>query len=383
MSKKIYLVAGEPSGDLAASRLAREIKKIDPEIALMGIGGAKMASEGIPLLYRTDELAIIGLSDIFKHLKKIKEMFASFVAKVEEEKPDLVILIDYPGFNLRLAKELKKRGVKIIYYVSPQVWAWGKWRINRIKEYVDKMLVLFKFEAELYEKAGIPVEFVGHPLLDIAKPSCDKDTIREKLKFDKNKKTITLLAGSRQREIDALLPVMVQASRKLYKKSKDIQFIAVRSYNLDKEIFERYLKELDAPYCIVENTGSELYDCLSVSDLAIAASGTVTLECAIMNVPVIITYKVSLFNAIVMKPFIRVSSIGLVNILAGKKIVPELLQFDLTADNVFREVDKILFEPGISDSIKKELALVKESLGEEGASRRAALSIVRNVSQSV
>jgi lipid-A-disaccharide synthase len=303
-------------------------------------------------------------------------MFASFIAEVEKEKPALVILIDYPGFNLRLAKELKNRGVKIIYYVSPQVWAWGKWRIKRIKECVDKMLVLFKFESGIYEKAGVPVEFVGHPLLDAAKPTCDKEAIRGRLKLDGNKKTVLLLPGSREREINALLPIMVRASQKLHQKNSNIQFIAVRSYNLDKEIFERYLKELDAPYCMVGNTGSELYDCLSVSDLAIAASGTVTLECAIMNVPVIIAYKVSLFNAIVMKPFIRVPSIGLVNILAGKKIVPELIQFDFTADNAFREADKILFEPGISDSIKKELAKVKESLGREGASRRAAISIV-------
>jgi lipid-A-disaccharide synthase len=377
MSKKIFLVAGEPSGDLHASRLAREIKNIEPKVVLMGIGGAKMASEGIHLLYRTDELAIIGLPDVFKHLKKIKEIFVSLLAKIEEEKIDLVILVDYPGFNLRLARELKKRAIKVLYYISPQVWAWGKGRIKKIKKYVDKIIVLFEFEAELYRKAGVPVEFVGHPLLDIAKPSCDKDTIREKLQIDKKKKTIVLLPGSREREINALLPIMVITSQKLYKKSNDIQFIIVKSYNLCKKIFEKYLKELKAPYCIVENTGRELYDYLSIADLAIVASGTVTLECAIMNVPMIIIYKVSLFTAILMRLFIRVSSIGLVNILAGKRIVPELIQHNLTSANLFKETYKILFEPDRSNSIKKELAQVKKTLGQEGASYRTALSVIR------
>ena len=376
MSKKIFLVAGEPSGNLHAARLARAIKEIDPQITFMGLGGAKMASEGIRLFYRTDELAIIGLPDIFKHLKKIKEMFTTFVAKVEEEKPDLVILVDYPGFNLRLAKELKRRGVKVLYYISPQVWAWRKGRINKIKECVDKIIVLFKFEAELYKKAGVPVEFIGHPLLDIAKPSGDKDTIKKRLKLDKAKKTLALLPGSREREIDALLPIMVLASQRLYKKSKDIQFVVVRSYNLDEDILKKYLNGLAAPYCVVENTGTEIYDYLSISDLAIVASGTVTLECAIMNVPMIITYKVSLFTAIVMRMFMRVSLIGLVNIVAGKKIVPELIQYNLTSDSLFKEADKILFESERRDLIKKELAEVKKALGEEGASRRAALSVL-------
>jgi len=379
MNKKIFLVAGEPSGDLHASRLAKEIKKIDPEITLAGIGGAKMAAEEVRLFYRTDELAIIGVLDVLKHLKKIKEMFSSFLAKVEEEKPDLVILVDYPGFNLRLAKELKKRRVKILYYISPQVWAWGKGRIKTIKRCVDKILVLFKFEEALYKKIGVPAEFVGHPLLDIAKPSFDKDTIRERLRLDKTKKTVILLPGSREREIDALLPVMAEASRKLYEKSNDIQFIVVRSYNLDRGIFEKYLKELKAPYRLVANREAELYDYLSVSDLAFAASGTVTLECATMNVPMVITYKVSFLNALIMKAVIRIPSVGLVNILAGKKIVPELIQFDLTSGRLFREAHKILFEAGVSDSIKRELAHVKKALGEEGASCRAAQSVINSL----
>ena len=376
MSKKVFLVAGEPSGDLHASKLAGEIRKIDPGISLMGIGGANMAAAGVRLFYRTDELAIIGLVDILKHLRKIKEMFFSFLRKVEEEKADLVILVDYPGFNLRLAKALKKRGVKVVYYISPQVWAWGKGRIQKIKQCVEKIIVLFKFEAEIYKKAGVSVEFVGHPLLDIAKPSTDKDSVRENLGLDKTKKTIALLPGSREREIAALLPIMAKASQKLYEKSEATQFIVVRSHNLDGKIYEKHFKRLKAPYRIVVNTGSELYDYLSVSDLAIVASGTATLECAIMNIPMIITYKLPLFNAVIMRLFMRISAIGLVNIIAGKKIAPELVQFDLTAGNVFNEASLILSDPERNDRIKKELSEVKKSLGDEGASRRAALSVL-------
>ncbi len=377
MSKKIFIAAGEPSGDLHASMLAAEIIKLAPGISLFGIGGAKMASAGVSLFRRTDELAIIGLQDILRHLGKIREIFFSFIAKAEEEKADLVVLVDYPGFNLRLAKELKKRGIKVIYYVSPQVWAWAGGRIKTIKDCVEKILVFFKFEEDLYKKAGVPAEFVGHPLLDFVKPSVDKNHIIKDMGLDKRKKTVILLPGSRKREVTALLPAMIKASQKLYEKSKDIQFIVVRSHNLDKETYERYLKGLKAPYVLAENTGSELYDYLAVSDLAIAASGTVTLECAIMNVPMVITYKVSFISAIAMKLFMRIPMIGLVNILAGKKVVPELVQFDFTVGNIFKEASKILFDKSINARIKEELAKVKSSLGEEGASRRAALSILQ------
>ena len=379
MSKKIFLVAGEPSGDLHASKLAGEIKKIDPGISLMGIGGANMASSGVSLFYRTDELAIVGLPDIFKHLKKIKEVFFSFLRKVDEEKPDAVVLIDYPGFNLRMAKALKKRGVKVIYYISPQVWAWGKSRIKKIRQCVEKVIVIFKFEADIYKKAGVPVEFVGHPLLDAAKPSFDKDAVRKRLGLNKTGKTVVLLPGSREREVTTLLPVMAMASQKLYERSGDIQFVVVRSHNLDEKIYGKYLKELKAPYRLALNTGKELYDYLSVSDLAIVASGSATLECAIMNIPMVITYKVSLFTALIMRLFMRTSVIGLANILAGKKIVPELVQFNFTVGNVLEESRKILYDPEKTDWIKKELSEVKKSLGEEGASRRAAQAVIDSI----
>jgi len=379
MSKKIFLVAGEPSGDLHASKLAAEIKKIDPSVSLSGIGGAKMAAAGVSLFHRTDELAIIGLQDILRHYRRIREIFFSFIAKTEKESVDLVILVDYPGFNLRLARELKKRGIKVIYYVSPQIWAWGSGRIKTIKNCVEKVLVFFKFEEDIYKRSGVPVEFVGHPLLDSVKPSIDKNAIARDLGLDRRKKTVILLPGSRKREVTALLPTMVRASQKLYERSKDVQFITVKSYNLAKEIYEGFLKDLKAPHSLVENTGGELYDYLAVSDLAIAASGTVTLECAIMNVPMVITYKVSPISAIVMKLFMKISMIGLANILAGKKIVPELVQFDFTVGNVFKEASKILFDEDTSAHIKEELAKVKKSLGEEGASRRAARSILNSL----
>lgn len=376
MNKKIFLVAGEVSGDIHASRLAREIKGIDPQIELEGVGGAMMAGEGVRIFYRTDEMGIIGLPDIFKHLSKIKEMLRFIPAKMEEDKVGLAILIDYPGFNLRLARELKRRGAKILYYVSPQVWAWGKGRIGTIKNTVDKILVLFKFETEIYENAGVNVEFTGHPLLDIARPSADRDALKNKFSLDKSKKTVSILPGSREREIRALLPVMAEAAERLYKQYKDLQFVVVKSYNLEDGLLKKYLDKFDVPYRLVENRYTELYDVLSVSDLAIAASGTVTLECAIMNVPMIITYKVSLLNALLMKLFIRVPSIGLVNVLAGRKIVPELIQFDFTCDKVFKEASKILFEPEVSSRIKAELIKVKESLGEKGAARRSAVSVI-------
>lgn len=381
MHRKIFVSAGEPSGDLHASRLVKEIKVLDPSVVFMGMGGANMASEGVRLFMRADELAIVGF-DFLGHLKKIKEMFDIFLANAEKERPGLVILLDYPGFNLLLAKALKKRGIKVAYYISPQLWAWGKNRIYTVKKYVDKMLVFFPFEGELYEKHGIPVEVVGHPLLDIAKPAADRKTIMERLHFNTTsaeggKKTIILLPGSREREVTLLMPAMTTAIFKLYKKHKNLQVIVVRSSNLPPELLEQYLKTVDIPYKVVENKGTEIYDYLSVSDLAVVASGTAALECGIMNVPMIITYKVSMFNAVIFKLFINTPHVGLVNILAGKKIVPELLQFDATPDKIYEEAERILFDERKSTEIKKELLKVKESLGKEGASRRAAEAIIR------
>ncbi len=381
MARKIFVSAGEPSGDLHAARLVKEIKILDPAAVFMGMGGANMASEGVHLFIRTDELAIVGF-DFLRHLKKIKEMFDTFLVNVEKERPDLVILLDYPGFNLQLARALKKRGIKVIYYISPQLWAWGKNRIYTVKKYVDKMLVFFPFEGELYKKYGIPVEVVGHPLLDIAKPAADQKVIYERLRFDAGsasggKKTIILLPGSREREVTSLMPIMATAVLELYKKHKNIQVIVVRASNLPQELLDQYLKTVDIPYRVVENKGTEIYDYLSVSDLALVASGTATLECGIMNVPMIITYKVSMFNAAIFKLFINVPYVGLVNILAGKEIVPELLQFDATPDKIYDEAEKILFDGKKSAEIKKELLKVKESLGKEGASRRAAEAVIR------
>ncbi len=375
--KKILIVAGEPSGDLHASRLVREIKSLDPSVTFAGIGGANMALAGVRIFKRTDSLAIVGIWDIFKHLKKIKEIFFLFLKEVDKEKPDLVILVDYPGFNLHLLKELKKRKVRIIYYISPQLWAWGKNRIYTIKKYVDKMLVFFGFEGELYKKYGVPVECVGHPLLDIAKPSMGKDAVFEEIRFDPKKKTIILLPGSREGEVNALLPMMLSAILKIHNAHGDLQVILVRSQTIAPEILDAHLRGLEIPCRIVENRGAELYDYLSISDLAIVASGTATLECAIMDVPMVIVYKISLLNAILMKPFIRVPHIGLVNILAKKKIVPELIQFDATAGKIYDEAVKILFDPEISVSIRKDLEALKKSLGKEGASRLAAEAVVK------
>ncbi|MBU4375996.1 MAG: lipid-A-disaccharide synthase [Candidatus Omnitrophica bacterium] len=375
--KKIFIVAGEASGDLHASRLVREIKSCEPSVVFMGIGGQNMSLAGVRVFYRADELAIVGVWDIFKHFKKIKEMFFLFLKEVDKEKPDIVILVDYPGFNLRLLKELKKRKVKIIYYISPQLWAWGKNRIYTIKKYVDKMLVFFDFEGELYKKYGVPVECVGHPLLDIAKPSIGKDAVFEELHFNPEKKTIILLPGSRESEINALLPMMLSAALKIHNLREDIQVILVRSQAIAPEIFDTHLRGFDLPCRIAENRGTELYDYLSIADLALVSSGTATLECAIMDVPMVIVYKISLLNAILMKPFIRVPHIGLVNILPKKKIVPELIQFDATPNKIYEEALKILTNPSVSGAIRKDLDALRRSLGSEGASRRAAKAVIK------
>jgi len=379
MPKKIFLMAGEPSGDLHASRLAGEIKKIAPEAELCGVGGPLMAKEGVRLFHSSDELSIVGVADVIKKFPRIKRVFRDFLMKADEERPDGIVLVDYPGFNLKMAAALKRKGFKVIYYISPQIWAWGGWRINKIRRYVDKILVFFGFEKKIYEEAGIPVEFVGHPLIDSVRPAREKNEIRNHLMIDEGKRVVTLLPGSRPREIDFLLPKLVLAANHLYKRHGKLHFVIVKSESIEEGVFARICGKLKVPYSIVENGKGRLYDVLSVSDIAVAASGTVTLECAIMGVPIVIVYKVSLLNAVIMKPFMRVSSIGLVNVIAGKKIVPELVQLELTVPNICREAERLLFNEEDVLEMRRNLSAVKSELGEKGASRRAAEAVIKTV----
>jgi lipid-A-disaccharide synthase len=372
MSKKIMIIAGEASGDLHGSLLIKELKKLNSETEFFGIGGKFMKKEGFNAIYDLSSEAIVGFWEVLKKIFFFKKIFKGCVKLIKKENPVAIILIDFPGFNLRFAKEAKKLNKKVIYYISPQVWAWGKGRIKLIKRYIDKMIVFFKFEEELYKKYGMDVEFVGHPLLEIVKPTDVKENLIEKFEIPSYKKTIALLPGSRTGEIKKHLPILINVAEILDEKG-DYQFLLSQTKNISEEIYKQYLNKTNFSIKIIKDNP---YDCIEVSDFVLVSSGTATLETAILEKPMIIIYKTSFLNWLLIKPQIKIPYIGLVNVVAEKKIAPEFVQFNAKAKNIAEEVLRIINDRVKIDEIKLNLKQVKEKLGEIGAARRAAKIIL-------
>lgn len=372
--KRILIICGEPSGDLHAANLAKKILDINPEIKVSGVGGALLRSTGADIIYDIKGLAAIGLFDVLKKLPRFFSLKKFILQKIKAEPPDLIILVDFSGFNLRLAKAVNK-SVPIIYYVSPQVWASRAGRVKTIKNYINKMLVLFKFEEEFYKRYGIDADFVGHPLLDIVEPAIEKKKLMDELGFSETKRTIALLPGSRRQEIKNILPVMLEAAG-FIDKELPAQFVVAKSCYVDWDIYDRIIRRSNAGALGIKIVESKTYDSLNIADFALVASGTATLETAIMQVPFCIVYRTSLLNYLLYLPQVRIPYIGMVNIIAGRKIVPEFIQFNATAKKIAAQALKTLANPAEMERIKNELAKVKSLLGEKGASSRAAKIIL-------
>jgi len=370
--KTIFIVAGEYSGDLHGAGLAKALKKINPQIKLCGAGGELMKSAGVEIYYNFLDLAVVGFWEVVKNLKKFKKIFKFLSQKLDMVNPDVVILIDYPGFNLRFAKEIKKRNIKLIYYISPQIWAWGRNRIKLIRKFVDKMIVIFKFEEEFYKSYGIDANFVGHPLLDIVKPSLPKSELLKRYNLSPDKKTIALLPGSRETEVRRHLPLMLRTGEIIQKKIPAVQFILCRSPSISEDIFFPYIRH--SPLNITQLTNS--YDSIELADFVIVASGTATLETAILGKPMVIIYKTSFLTWAMIKPQIKIPYIGLVNIVAGEKIVPEFIQYEANPGKISQKVVDILTNQEKQTEIKRDLCKIKEKLGEPGATERAAKIIL-------
>ncbi len=371
------IIAGEASGDLHGGALAASLKELEPDLRLTGLGGEKMMRAGVESYRNIEDLCVIGLGEVLSNLKKFKEVFRLLVEKLDSEKPDCVVLIDYPEFNLRFAKEVKKREIPLVYYISPQIWAWRKGRIKIIEKTVDKMLVIFKFEEELYRKEGIDAEFVGHPLLDVVKPRFSKDEFIRREGLNGNKKIVALLPGSREIEVIRNLPTMISAASLIRKRfGEDIQFVVAKLATIKDEIYENIAKESGFPITIVEGYP---YDCVNVSDLVLVASGTATLETAILEKPMLIIYKVSLLTWLIGKMLVKIPNIGLVNIVAGEKVVPEFIQFDATAQKIATEAISLLSSPQKLADITTRLKTIKEKLGATQASKRAAQIVLEQL----
>lgn len=373
MRKKILIVSGEPSGDLHASNLVKHLKILKPDIEFFGLGGRLSKEAGVDVTFDISKLAVVALVDVIKNIFTIGRIFTGLLKKVDSSRVDLAILVDYPGFNLRLARQLKKRHIPVIYYISPQVWAWGENRINIIKECVEKIIVFFRFEEDLYKLHGINAQFVGHPLIETVKPSLKKDEVLKKYGLDGKKPIIALLPGSRTSEVKTLLSIMIGAAEIIGNELGSVQIIIAKYRNLPAELYEDCIAESKLDIKIADG---DAYNILSVANFAIVASGTATLETAIIGTPFIITYKASLINYIAYRIVAKIRVLGLVNIIAGKVIAPELLQYDATPEKLAEASFSILRDEVKRDEMIFEFGKIRASLGDPGASLRAAQAIL-------
>jgi lipid-A-disaccharide synthase len=366
---RLLVASGEPSGELYAAELVRHLRALRPELDVFGLGGDRLQAEGATLLAHVRDLAVVGLFEVLSHLRQIRGVFRRVLDEVDRDPPQAAVLVDYPDFNLRLARELHRRGIPVVYYVSPQIWAWRRGRIRSIRETVARMLVIFPFEEALYREAGVPVEFVGHPLVDLARPASRTDFLAA-LGVSPDRDVVAVLPGSRPKEIAHNLPGLAGAIALLRAQRPDLEFLLPLAPAIDPRLLEPDLRGL--PVRIVPQGAAAV---LSSCQAAIVASGTATVEAALMDAPMVVVYRLSAVTHFLGRRLIKVPHVAMVNLIAGKRAVPELIQHEFTPERVAGEVRALLEQPERRAAMKRDLAEVRRRLGEPGASRRAAAAV--------
>ncbi|MDD4600508.1 MAG: lipid-A-disaccharide synthase [Negativicutes bacterium] len=366
---KIMISVGEASGDLHGASVANALKLACPDSKLFGMGGQAMRQAGVDIVYDIADLGVIGIVEVVKNLPRLFKLRDMLAEVMEREKPDVLVVIDYPGFNMRLAKIAKKKGIPVVSYISPSIWAWGKGRAKEVAETVETVAAIFPFEAEAYRAAGAHVTYVGHPLVDIVKPTMKKDQAYRHFGADSTKPVLLLMPGSRQQEILSLLPDMLGAAEKIVTKVPDCQIFLPVASTISREMLHNILGNYKVS---VKLTDGNNYDLMNIADVGIAASGTVTLEAALMHLPTVIIYRVAAMTYLLGKFLVKIPHISLPNIIAGREIVPELLQGEVNPDAIARHTLEILLNKGIRNEMLDELHQVNQKLGECGAVRRVA-----------
>lgn len=365
------IVAGEASGDMHGAKLVHAMLQRDPNLLFRGVGGEALRAAGVDILYDASKIAVVGLVEVFAHLQDIRATLNGLTRQLKEQRPDLLILIDFPDFNLMLAKRAKKAGIPIFYYISPQVWAWRAGRVQKIARLVNKLAVILPFEKPFYQQRGMQhVEFVGHPLLDTVHSHVSKDVFRQNRQIDPAKVLIGMLPGSRTKEISSMLPVFIEAAKLIKQQKREVCFAIAVAPTIHKEqlgISEALSEELGLTII-----NEERYDMMAACDLVMAASGTVTLELAILNVPMVVAYRISPVTYFLGRRLIKVRYAALVNLVADKEVVPELLQDDCTGAKMKDAM--LAIWPGTAghEQMRKELRSVCRLLGKPGASDKAA-----------
>ncbi len=371
MVKRVMMIAGEASGDLHGSGVVRELRKSDSEIDVYGVGGDRMKREGMNLVYDIRELGFMGFFEVIKHIPFIKTMERTLEQVLKYKRPDVLVLIDYPGFNLRFAAIAKRYGVKIVYYISPQVWAWNKSRVKKMRTLVDQMLVIFPFEVEFYRKEGISAEFVGHPLMEVLESRLDKVNFVKRYGIEEGKEMIALFPGSRLQEIENIFPVMLRAAKGVAAELDMAVAVGVAP-NLDEKYFRTFYHTEGVHF-----VKGATYELMQNAAFAMVTSGTATLETACFATPMFVVYRTSWLTYLVGRMMVRVKNIGLVNIVAGERIVPEFIQHQASAKNLRKEALNLLRDPARLEKMRADLSKIKGLLGTTGASRTVADHILR------
>jgi len=372
-TKRIMIVAGEASGDIYGAGLIRAVHAIDPTFHFFGIGGARMREAGAETIADSADMAVVGLVEVVKHFDVIAPAFLQLKRTLQNDPPDLLILIDYPGFNLRLAKVAKQAGVKVLYYISPQIWAWRQGRVKKIKKLVDHMAVILPFEAPLYEKAGVPVSFVGHPMADRVKTELSHAEAVSSFGLDSSRPIVGLFPGSRRSEVSRLLPVILDAAQLLQHRFPDVQFVLPLASTLSDADLAPYLA---GHQLSIATTRERIHDLIKACDAVIAVSGTVTLEIALVGTPLVIIYKLAALTYQLAVRLVKVDHIGLCNIVAGETVAQELIQDDASPQRIAQEIGRILSDVSYADELKKKLSGVRERLGGGGSDQKMAALVL-------
>lgn len=375
MSLRVFISCGEASGDLYAAALVRELRKKAPGIEIAGFGGPRLAAEGADLTGTYEGLSVTGLTEALSVVPRSLQMLKRLEAAARERKPDVFVAIDFPDFNFSLLPRMQKLGVPIVYYISPQLWAWRPKRIETIKRYVKKMLVIFPFEQEVYEGAGVPVEFVGHPLIELARVAEPREAFLRAHGLDPARPVVALLPGSRHKEVRHIWPTIQAALPKIAARVPGVQFVIARAPGLEDSLFAAPDLGTSSSYAIKAVAGVA-DDVLNAADVVITASGTATVQTALHEKPMVIVYRLSRLTAAIGKRLIGITTYGMVNLVAGRKIVKELIQDDFTPEAVADETVALLTPGDRIDAMRRDLVEMKARLGGTGATGRAADAIL-------
>jgi lipid-A-disaccharide synthase len=376
-SGAIMLSAGEASGDVHGATLCLALKELAPGLRLVGMGGARMAAAGVEIVADPTRHAVVGASEAVNRLPALYGAYRALVRRLSEERPRAIVLIDFPEFNMRLARQARRQGVPVVYFIPPQIWAWRKGRIRLMARLASRVLAVFPFERSLYEDAGVPVEFVGHPLLDVLPLDLTPGEARRRLRVTEEAPVVGLLPGSRPEEVTRLLPPMLEAASRLAARDGRRRFLLGLAPSVDRQLVEGLLRGRASSAPAIEVLEERTHEIMAAADALLIASGTATLEAALLGAPMVVCYQVSRLTEAISRLLIRIPWISLPNIVSGRAVVPEILQQEVSGERLAAEAERLLVDPEASEAQRRAFGEIRGRLGERGVGRRAALAVLQ------